>query len=410
MNPYLIFILAVIVVAYLIDVWVDLLNVKGLSTEVPKEFEGVYDAKKYRDSQEYLRTNTRFSLLKQTFMLPLLVGFILIGGFNEVDVWARSFGWGELVTGLVFGGALFAMSRIISLPFDIYHTFVIEEKFGFNKTTPGVYIGDLFKGLLLAAVIGGGVFYVVMWFFNATGNQGWLYAWGGLTVLQLFFLFIAPVVIMPIFNKFKPLENEELKVKIEEYAKAQSFKLQGIFTMDGSKRSTKANAFFTGFGKFKRIVLFDTLIEKHSISELVAILAHEIGHYKLKHILRTIVMSIVVTGVMFYFLSLFINNPMMFEAFKMDGVSIYASIIFFSFLYSPVSRLLAVFGSMLSRKHEFEADKYSVDTYGQPEVMIEALKKLSVSNLSNLTPHPWKVFLEYSHPPVMERIRAIRAL
>jgi STE24 endopeptidase len=223
-------------------------------------------------------------------------------------------------------------------------------------------------------------------------------------------MFLVPVVIMPIFNKFTPIKDCELKTTLEEYAKKENFKLKGIFTMDGSKRSTKSNAFFTGFGKFRRIVLFDTLIEKHSIDELVSILAHEIGHYKKKHILVHLVISIITSGIMFFILSFFLNNPGLFTAFKMEHTSIYASLLFFGFLYAPIEMITSIFSNILSRKNEYQADEYSVKTYKKPYAMILALKKLSVDNLSNLTPHPFKVFLSYSHPPVLERIKLIRKL
>ena len=222
-------------------------------------------------------------------------------------------------------------------------------------------------------------------------------------------MFVAPILIMPLFNKFIPLEEGDLKSTILDYAKKEQFSLKGLFTMDGSKRSTKSNAYFTGFGRFRRIVLFDTLIEKHTTQELLTIVAHEMGHYKKQHILKMVVMSILSSGMMFFLLSLFLNNPMLFEAFKMEHISIYASLIFFSFLYSPIESVLSIFGQVMSRKHEYEADAYAVDTTRLPLDFISGLKKLSVDNLSNLTPHPWKVFLEYSHPPVLERIKAIKA-
>ncbi len=296
----------------------------------------------------------------------------------------------------------------MSLPFSVYSTFVIEEKYGFNKTTPKTFVLDILKGWLLGVVIGAPVFSAVLWFFGQTGPMAWAYCWGALTVIQIFLMFIAPVVIMPIFNKFIPLEDRELKEAIEEYAKKQDFKMKGVFSMDGSKRSTKSNAFFTGFGRFRRIVLFDTLISKHTTEELVSILAHEMGHYKKKHILKSMIISILSTGLMFYILSIFMNNSGLFMAFQMEHVSIYASLFFFGFLYAPIEMVLSIFGNMLSRRHEYEADAWAVRTYRRPQSMIAALKKLSVDNLSNLTPHPLKVFLSYSHPPVLERIRAIQ--
>jgi STE24 endopeptidase len=240
--------------------------------------------------------------------------------------------------------------------------------------------------------------------------MAWLYCWLAVSIFQVFLIFVAPVVIMPLFNKFVPLKESALRRAIEGYARSQNFMMKGVFVMDGSKRSTKSNAFFTGFGRFRRIVLFDTLIEKHTVEELVSVLAHETGHYKRRHIVKSIVISLLTTGLMFYILSLFIHNRELFSAFKMQETSIYGSLLFFGFLYTPIGMILSVFGHMLSRKHEYDADLYAVKTYGRPESMIEALKKLSVSNLSNLTPHPLKVFLSCSHPPVLDRIQAIRKI
>jgi STE24 endopeptidase len=387
---------------------VDVLNVKHLKTDLPGAFSGYYDGEKYRKSQQYLKENTRFELITGSISTPAVIAFILLGGFNWVDQWSRSFHWGPIVTGLIFAAILLFGSQILSLPFSIYSTFVIEEKYGFNKTTPGTFVLDILKGWLLVIIIGAPVFSAILWFFEKTGPMAWAYCWGALTVIQVFLMFIAPVVIMPIFNKFVPLEEGELKSAIEDYAKKQQFKMKGVFSMDGSKRSTKSNAFFTGFGRFRRIVLFDTLISKHTTEELVSILAHEMGHYKKKHILKSIIISILSTGLMFYILSIFMNNPALFAAFQMEHISIYAGLFFFGFLYAPIDMILSIFGNMLSRHHEYEADAWAVRTYQRPQSMIAALKKLSVDNLSNLTPHPLKVFLSYSHPPVLERIRAIQ--
>jgi len=410
MNGFLLIILAVLIGAYLLDLIVDTLNVRHVTTVLPEEFEGYYDADKYKKSQMYLRENTRFGIISDTVTTPITIAFILFGGFNTVDQFARGFNLGSILTGLIFAGVLLLASQILSIPFSIYSTFVIEEKYGFNKTTPKIFILDILKSWLLIAVIGGIVLSVVLWFFEKAGPLAWLYCWFAVTLFQIFLMFIAPVVIMPIFNKFIPLEEGELKQAIEDYARSQEFKLKGIFTMDGSKRSTKTNAFFTGFGRFRRIVLFDTLVEKHTVKELVSILAHEMGHYKKKHILKSICISILSTGLMFGILSLFLKNRGLFAAFKMQEISIYASLLFFGFLYSPIQMVLSIFGNMLSRRHEYDADEYAVKTYNASASMIAALKKLSVENLSNLTPHPLKVFLSYSHPPVLERIRAIRRM
>lgn len=408
MNVYLLFILAILIGSYLLEVVVEILNIKYLKTDLPEEFVGYYDADNYKKSQQYLKDYTRFGIITDTFFTALTISFILFGGFNFVDAFARGFNLGSIPTGLIFAGILLFVSQIIHIPFSAYATFVIEEKYGFNRTTVKTFFADILKSWLLMAIIGGTVFSIVLWFFEKTGAWAWLYCWGVLIVIQIFLSYIAPVVIMPMFNKFYPLEAGELKSTIEEYARDQKFKIKGVFKMDASKRSTKSNAFFTGFGKFRRIVLFDTLIEKHTVDELVSVLAHEMGHYKKKHIIASLLISILTTGLMFFILSRFLNNPGLFAAFKMEQISIYASLLFFGFLYAPIETVLGIFGNMLSRRHEYAADSYAAATYGKPEALIVALKKLSVNNLSNLTPHPLKVFLSYSHPPILQRIQALR--
>ncbi|OPL16335.1 MAG: peptidase M48 [delta proteobacterium ML8_D] len=410
MNAYLIAILLILIIRYLLDLVSDWMNVRHVSTEIPVEFKGYYDAEKYRKSQNYLRENTGFGIFVDTIQTVITIAFVLFGGFNVVDRISISLGGGTIITGLIFAGILILASKILSLPFSIYSTFVIEEKYGFNKTTPKTYLLDIIKSLILTALIGGVVFAAVLWFFEKTGDMAWIYCWMAITLFQIFFMFIAPVVIMPIFNKFIPLEEGELRTAIENYAKTQNFKMKGVFKMDGSKRSSKSNAFFTGFGRSRRIVLFDTLIERHSVDELVSILAHEMGHYKKKHIIKAIVRSIIVMGLTLFLLSLFIENEQLFAAFKMEHLSVYASLFFFGFLYTPLAMLIGIGENIISRKNEYEADAFAVKTYGDEDAMINGLKKLSVDNLSNLTPHPLKVFLDYSHPPVLDRIKAIRRL
>jgi len=251
---------------------------------------------------------------------------------------------------------------------------------------------------------------MVLWFFGETGSLAWLYVWIAITVVQIILMFIAPVVIMPLFNKFTPLEDGELRDVIENYTRKHKFKMKGVYTMDGSKRSTKSSAFFTGFGRSRRIALFDTLIERHTVAELLSVLAHEIGHYKLHHIPKRIVTAVLNTGLMLFILSFFINNPGLFEAFGMQKLSIYASLVFFSFLYSPISMIIGIVSKVIERRHEYQADEFAVRTTADTDSFITAMKKLSVHNLSNLTPHPLKVFLEYDHPPVLDRIDAVKAL
>jgi len=410
MNIYLIFILFIILGNYLLNVVVETANVRYAKNNVPDEYADYYDPAKYRQSQDYLKENTRFEIIADTIITPITITFILVGGFDLVDKIARSFGFAPIPTGLVFAGILLLAFQAITIPFSAYSTFVIEEKYGFNRTTPKTFVLDILKSWLLTGVIGGIVFSVILWLFDTAGNWAWVYCWVMVVLFQIVLTFLAPVIILPLFNKFHPLEDGELKTAIEDYAKSQRLKMRGVFKMDASKRSTKSNAFFTGFGKFRRIVLFDTLIDRHTVDELVSVLAHEMGHYKKKHILKSILISVSTTGLVFFVLSLFINTEGLFSAFKMQHTSIHASLFFFAFLYAPINLVISIFRNILSRRHEYEADAYAVSTYRRPESMISALKKLTVDNLSNLTPHPLKVFLAYRHPPVLERIRAIRRL
>jgi len=410
MNGYLIFILSLLVFNGFLSWIVETLNLRHASTKIPEEFQGVYDSEKYAQSQCYLRDNTRFGLLQSGIMLPLTIAFILLGGFHGVHTLAQAASEQMIVQGLVFAGTIILLSQIVSLPFSIYSTFVLEEKYGFNKTTPKTFVLDLLKGGLLTLLLGAPIFALILWIFSSV-SYAWLWAWGAVSAIGLFIQFIAPVIILPLFNEFTPLEGGELRSKIETFADEQKYKLSGIFKIDGSRRSTKSNAYFTGFGKTKRIALFDTLIENHSTDELIGVLAHEIGHCKLGHIKKSILISLASSLLMFFILSLFITQPGLYEAFGIESSpeeTLYAGLLFFGFLYAPMSMILGLLGNILSRKHEYQADAFSAETTQEPAEMIHALKKLSVDNLSNLTPHPLKVFLEYSHPPVLERIKALR--
>lgn len=410
MNPWLLFILIVIIAHYLLDTIISGLNLKALSPELPDEFSDTFDQAKYRQSQSYTKVSTKFSLLENSVTTLLTVIFLLSGGFNLIDLFVRNFGLGSIATGTCYAITILILSFIVGLPFNIYSTFVIESRFDFNRTTPKTFILDIVKGLAVSLIIGVPIFAAILWFFENSGSYGWLFCWIGVVVFGFILQFLAPVLIMPLFNKFTPLEEGSLKNEIMSYAKREHFKLSGIFTMDGSKRSTKLNAFFTGFGKFRKIVFFDTLLEKIDNEEIVSVLAHEMGHFKKRHIWKMMAASILQTGLMFYLLSLFLNNPGLFEAFRMEHISIYASLFFFAFLYSPISTLLSISFNVLSRKHEYEADRYAAETTGNSETLIRSLKKLSLANLSNLTPHPAMVFYSYSHPPVLARIEALRTL
>jgi STE24 endopeptidase len=406
-NGYLIVVIALLLVSRLLSFIVERLNLGNLSTDIPDEFQGVYDEEKYAQSQRYLRENTRFGELQANIMLPLTVTFILLGGFHWVHTMAQAASEHMILQGLLFCGILSLLGQLLGLPFALYDTFVIEERYGFNKTTPRTFVLDILKGWLLALLIGAPVFALVLWIFSSVPHA-WLWAWGSLAVIQLFILFIAPIAILPLFNKFSPLEAGELRTGIETFAAAEKYTISGIFKIDGSRRSTKSNAYFTGFGKTKRIALFDTLIEKHSVPELVAVLAHEVGHCKLGHIRKGIAVSLVSSLLMFFVLAQFISRQGLYTAFGIEGTPLYAGLIFFGFLYAPISMLLGIANNILSRKHEFEADAFAAASTRAPEEMIKALKRLSVDSLSNLTPHPLKVFLEYSHPPVLARIQALR--
>ena len=410
MNLWLIFILAVIIIHYALDTIVSVVNIKALSPHLPEEFSDSYDENRYGESQNYTKATTKLSILENTFSTVITVIFLVGGGFNLIDLFARSFEFGSIVTGLIFTGCLIFLSFVLSLPFNLYSTFRVEERFGFNRTTVAVYITDTLKGLLLAIAIGSPVLGGILWFFENGGAYAWLYCWAGVALFGIILQFLAPILIMPLFNKFTPLEDGLLKEKILAYAEQEQFAIKGIFTMDGSKRSAKLNAFFTGVGKFRKIVFFDTLLEKLGDDEIVAVLAHEMGHFKKKHILKMMVSSLLQTGLMFFLLSLFIENSGLFQAFGMDHLSIYASLIFFAFLYSPLSTLISIFTNYLSRIHEFEADRYAAQTTGKPEMLVQGLKKLSSENLSNLTPHPLMVAFSYSHPPVLARIKPLNSM
>ena len=408
MNTIAKIILLALLFDFILNLLADYLNLSMLREDLPRDFEGVYDPERYRQSQEYLKVNTRFGWFTATVDLIVVLIFWFGQGFPLLDEWVRSFDRGPIISGLIYMAALMLLKALLSLPFSIYHTFVIEERFGFNQTNWATYFLDLLKGLILAILLGTPLLAGILAFFEYAGANAWWLCWIAVTLYMLGVQFIAPTWIMPLFNKYTPLEAGELKSAILSYADSIKFPIENIYVMDGSKRSAKSNAFFTGFGAHRRIVLFDTLIERHTTGELVAVLAHEMGHYKKKHIIQSLVIGILQMGFMLFLLSFFISYQGLFDAFYMPRVSVYAGLIFFAMLFSPLGFFIGLFMQGLSRKNETEADCFAVKTTRDAQSMVDALKKLSVHNLSNLLPHPLYVFLNYSHPPVLQRIKAIR--
>jgi STE24 endopeptidase len=407
MNIYATIILAALFLEFILGVVADLLNLRAMSDNLPSEMSDTYDAEAYRRSQEYTRAHTRLGLVSSTFSLALLLGFWGLGGFDRLDLWLREFNFGAIFTGLLFIGGISLAGTLLGLPFRLYSTFIIEEHFGFNRTTPRTFVLDLLKGLALSIALGAPVLALVLLFFERAGSWAWLACWGFTAGFSLLLSSIFPTWIMPLFNKFEPLGEGELRDALATYANSVNFALTGIFVIDGSRRSNHGNAFFTGMGKSKRIALFDTLIEQQSVSELVAVLAHEVGHYKKKHVLKGLVLSILHTGLLFYLLSIFLQHKGLFDAFGMTNSSIYAGLVFFGLLFAPIEMVVSFLLQARLRQHEFEADRFAAETTEEPLAMVSALKKLAKENLSNLTPHAFYVALNDSHPPVLERIRAI---
>ncbi len=410
MNLYGVIILAALLANFLLEGLADWLNLRALRSQPPAGLADLYDPAEYARSQEYTRVRTRFGMLTGTFDLAVLLLFWWAGGFAWLDQLVRGWADGVVFRGLLFFGLLLLAKEVLSLPFKVYSTFVIEERFGFNRTKPATFVGDLFKGLALALLLGGPLLAAVLALFDKTGALAWLWVWGAVSLFTLFVQFIAPTWIMPLFNKFTPLADGELRRKIFLFAEKVGFPLDNVFVMDGSKRSGKSNAFFTGFGRHRRIALFDTLVEKHTVPELVGVLAHEIGHYKKKHVLKGMLLSLVHSGVLLWLLSFFLGQEKLYSAFGLSEPSIYTGLIFFGLLFTPLEMALNPFLQYLSRRHEFEADRFAAVETGDPTGLAEALKKLSVHNLSNLTPHPFYVLLHYSHPPLIKRLAALKKI
>lgn len=400
-------IIAIIVINYVKDKILDTINAKHFNDPIPKELDDVYDSEAYKKSQAYKTTNYRFGIWSSLFSLVLTLGFLLLDGFEFVDTLARSYSEKPIVTGLIFFGIIMLASDIISTPFAYYKTFVIEERFGFNKTTRKLFFIDKFKGLLMMVILGGGILALIIWFYQLTKDNFWLYAWGIVLLFTVFMNMFYSRLVVPLFNKQTPLEDGELRYKISNYAKSVGFSLNKIFIIDGSKRSTKANAYFSGFGTEKRVTLFDTLIQDLDDEEIVAVLAHEVGHYKRKHIIFNLIASVLLTGLTLYILSIFISNPLLSNAIGVEKPSFHVGLIAFGLLYSPISELTGLVMNYISRQFEYQADNYAKNTY-KAEALISSLKKLSKNNLSNLTPHKAYVFMHYSHPTLLQRIQNMR--
>lgn len=403
-SPQILYILlGIITFDFIVEKILSFLNYKHSKKGLPAELSDVYSKEEYEKSLKYQKTNTFFGFLTSSFSFILSFIVFATGILGWLDGHLRAIFDHPILLALAFFGIIFIVSDLATLPFSIYKTFVIEEKFGFNKMTPKVFISDKIKGYLLTVIVGGGIISLLLYLTLELGEHFWIWFWIFISIFLVFINMFYTSVIVPLFNKLTPLGDGELRNAIEAYAQKEGFDLQNIFVIDGSKRSSKANAYFSGLGKRKKIVLFDTLIEKHSTEELVAVLAHEVGHYKKNHIIQSMILSVLQTGVILFILSRFIFNEDLSFALGGEVLSVHLNLIAFGILFSPISEIIGIFMNLFSRKNEYEADNFAAQTYAaQP--LINALKNLSVSNLSNLNPHPAYVFAHYSHPPLYKRL------
>jgi STE24 endopeptidase len=407
-QPLFFIIIGILSIQFFTETILDYLNAKNYKNPVPEELNDVFDTKEYQKSQDYKETNYKFGLVTSTFSFVLTLCFLVFGGFEWIDTIARSFTNNNIVVALIFFGIIMIGSDVITTPFSYYSIFVIEEKFGFNKSTKKLFFIDKLKGWLMTIILGGILLALIISFFNWAGSNFWIYTWAVIALVSLLLNLFYSKLIVPLFNKQTPLEDGVLKAKIESYAQKVGFELKNIFVIDGSKRSTKANAYFSGFGKEKRVTLYDTLINDLEEDEIVAVLAHEVGHYKKKHIVFNLISSILLTGFTLFILSLFINTPEVSLAIGVTKPSFHAALIGFGILYSPISEFTGLIMNYMSRKFEYQADDYAKNTFAASP-LITSLKKLSKNSLSNLTPHPAYVFMHYSHPPLIARIKNLKA-
>ena len=402
-------IIGLLVADFIFERFLEYLNSTQWSDKLPEEVNGIYDQEKYTKQQAYEKVNFRFSLISSSFSFVLVLLMFLFAGFAWVNQIALSISANPILTALIFFGILMLASDLINTPFSVYDTFVIEEKFGFNKTTPKTFVLDKLKGWLIGGIIGGGLLAFIIYLYQLTTSSFWIYAWLVISGFSIFMVLFYSNLIVPLFNKQTPLPEGDLKTAIENFASKVGFKLDNIFVIDGSKRSTKANAYFTGLGAKKRIVLYDTLINDMTINELVAVLAHEIGHYKKNHVIWSLLIGIVQTGVMLFIFSLFVGNPDLSSALGVATPSFHIGLIAFGILYSPISLITGLAMNILSRKNEYQADAFAAKYFDGSE-LASALKKLSVNNLSNLRPHPAYVYFHYSHPTLLQRLNALKKM
>jgi STE24 endopeptidase len=406
-NFILILIIAFVLLEFIFGKVLDFLNAKSWDQKLPASVADLYDDEKYETAKNYAKENGNVALISGLIGTVVILAILVFKGFGQLDEWLATISENKIIQSLLFFGILSAVSSIMGMPFSLYKTFVIEEKYGFNKTTWKTYVLDFFKSLILGALIGGVILSVLTWVYYALPDKFWWIAWIIMTAFSLFFATFYTTLILPLFNKLEPLEAGSLRDSIEAYAQKVSFPLTNIFVIDGSKRSSKANAFFSGLGKKKAIVLYDTLLKDNTEEELTAILAHEVGHYQKNHIKQSMILGMVQTGVLFFLFGILSSSSALAGALGASANNFHIALIGFSMLYSPVSLLIGILMNMFSRKNEFEADAFAKETYdGAP--LQSALKKLSVNHLSNLTPHPYYVFAHYSHPPLAQRLEALQ--